>query len=618
MAAAPNIEQYGLIGNCRTAALVSDQGSIDWYCVPRFDAPSLFAKILDPRRGGSFSICPLEFFSSHQAYISSTNVLKTSFEVNTGRASLVDCFTVTSESNKRGMLWPNDEILRIIHGEAGVVRFQMRFDPRPSYGSRGVILRRYGSGHQLWGLGFEHGWGAVFLQCSRGLSDAKMLFDERGTSAVLDFSVTAGENVAFSLTYDNQGPAIVPPLGSAAFDRFGKTIRYWRTWISQGRYSGMYADYVRRSALALKLLNYAPSGAIVAAPTSSLPEWIHGARNWDYRFCWLRDASFTVRALVSLGFLDEAKAYVSWLLHSTRLTFPRLQVVYNVFGKADLSEQELPFLSGYRDSRPVRIGNAAAGQIQLDVYGEVMDAFFSILEHLERVDRATKSFLIGIGRNVAENWRIPDDGIWELRSERAHHTHSKLMCWVALKRLHEIASRIGWALPFDAAGEAAAIRSAIEKHAYNAQIGAYTRSFESQELDASLLIMPLLGYCGAKDPRFQSTIAAIQKNLTRNHLVYRYRITSDGFNEPEGTFGICNFWMAQALASARNETARYWFEAMLRRGNHLGLWSEEINPLSGEYLGNYPQGFSHIGLINAARDISSHLDRHSEPRRELA
>lgn len=598
------IEDYGIIGNCRTAALVSRAGSIDWCCFPHFDSQAFFASILDRERGGAFSISPVQPYRSEQHYLEDTNVLGTTFTTSSGEARLLDCFSVSSEKAKHGRLWPNHEILRIVEGIAGEVEMALHYQPRAGYGKIAVRVVRRGK----LGITASNGRNLLVLQSdlpekALGIQDPRD--PGKGFAARATFVVHAGSRNTLSLVYDNQAPAVIPPLGPEAITRYEETVAYWKTWIAGCSYRERYAPAVRRSALALKLLTFAPSGAVIAAPTTSLPERVGGVRNWDYRYCWLRDAALTTRALSSLGFYEEATAFVSWLLESTRLSWPRLQVLYSVYGERKLKETALPWLEGYRKSAPVRVGNGAAGQIQLDIYGEVLSAVWQLAEHL-RFDGETRHFILGLGKAVRELWQKPDDGIWEVRSGRVHHTHSKVMAWVAMDRLGKLVSRFDWKAPRgEYVSVAEAIRSSVEAQGFNRELGTYVRSFGGKELDASLLTFPLFGYCEANNPRMLGTRSAILKGLSTQGLLYRYNQVNDGLPGHEGSFGICNFWLIENFARAGDLAhARHWFRGVVARQNQLGLWSEEIDPDTNAFLGNYPQGFTHIGLINAATTLS--------------
>ena len=419
------IADYAVIGNCRTAALVSREGSVDWLCLPRFDSPSVFGAILDGDRGGRFSVRPAGALQGvSRRYLLGTNVLETTFAAAAGRVRLTDVMTAPGDGT-RPELRPAHEIVRRVEVLEGAADVEVLFDPRPGYGQRALRLRQAGA------LGFLCSWGseAIVLR-----SEIPLRPDGRGglhgTSRL-----HAGERCFVVLGYDKQVPSVVPALGEAAERAIDLSACWWRDWSRALTYDGPYRDAVLRSALTLKLMTFAPSGAIVAAPTTSLPEAIGGDRNWDYRYCWLRDASLTLRALFDTGFTAEADGFLSWMLHATRLTWPRLQILYDVYGRTRLEERELRHLAGYAGSRPVRIGNGAAGQLQLDVYGEVVDAVYGYVCHGGRLDRAAGRMVAGLGRTVARSWREPDEGIWETRGGRRHHTLSRVMCWVAVDRL---------------------------------------------------------------------------------------------------------------------------------------------------------------------------------------
>lgn len=592
------ISDYGMIGNSRTAALVSNGGSIDWCCFPKFDSPSYFSRLLDPL-GGHFVVSPARSFQSHQSYLPGTNVLQTKFLSEGSSIVLTDLISVKDPKIHPDELWADEEIIRIVEVEAGETDFVFELFPRRSYGRQGIPLKRIGN----WGINGNDGRKHFLFQTS--LSEAYLKIEEtpNGSRIRGQFKVRAGNRIIFSFSYSDEAPAVMPPL-ETALERRDHTILYWKNWAERSSTKGAYGEIIQRSALALKLLNFAPSGAFVASPTTSLPESVGGSRNWDYRYCWLRDASFTTRALMRVGHLDEAKAFLNWLLHSTRLTWPRLQVLYSVYGESKIPETIVDWLSGYRGSKPVRIGNAASRQLQLDVYGEVIDSFYSLVDFLHPIDRETQKMVTGFGQAVTELWRKPDQGIWEVRGSPKHHTHSKVMCWVAMDRLAKLSRRFGWRLPYDADRIADEIRDEIENRGFHPKLKTYTQAFGGTDLDASLLIMPLVGYCEADSSRFVATRNAIIQQLSRNDLLYRYLPGLDGFSETEGTFTICNFWLAEVFAKSGDlSESERWFNAVVRSLAPAWLFSEEMNPMDREYLGNHPQGFSHIGLIHAALAI---------------
>ncbi len=599
----PPIGDYALIGDCRGAGLVSGEGSLDWLCLPRFDGPSVFAALLDAGSGGRFRIRPTGEFGTGRRYLPETNVLETVFRCPTGTLALRDLMPVASEEEKRASLAPEQEILREVEGLTGEVEIEVLYEPRPDYGRVRPALEQRGK----QGLRCEAKGAALVLR-----SELPLGLTGGGRSARGVVRLRAGERKYLSLTYSKEAPAVIPVLGEAARGRLERTARWWREWANRCAYAGPYREAVVRSALALKLMIYAPSGAIVAAPTTSLPEALGGVRNWDYRYCWLRDASSTLRALSTLGYGEEAEAFHGWMLHATRLTWPELQILYNVFGEARLPERELPHLEGYAGSRPVRVGNDAYGQLQLDVYGEVVDAAARFVDCGGRLDRDTNRMLSGLGRTVCRRWREPDEGIWEGRSGRFHHTHSKALCWVALDRLikmHE-AGRLRVPVELFRANRDE-IRAEVEARGYNERIGSYTRTFDGDEMDASLLTLPLYGYVEGTHPRMRSTCARIHERLARDGLVYRYETgTDDGLPPGEGAFGICSFWAVECLARGGNVgAATRTFERLLSYANDVGLFAEEIDPDSGAALGNFPQAFTHIGLVNAALTLDEWRER---------
>jgi GH15 family glucan-1,4-alpha-glucosidase len=593
----PPIGQYAVIGDCRAAGLVSQDGSLDWLCLPRFDSPSIFAALLDAEAGGRFRIRPAGAFRSERRYLPDTNVLETTFRAEGGSFVLRDLLPVASEAEKRSALFSEHQVLRELEGLAGEVAVEVLYDPRPDYGRRHPRLEWRGA----LGLWCQSGSAAAILR-----SELPLQLADDGRSAGGVYRLRAGERRYLAFAYSREAPATVPPLGETARQHLEQSVRWWRQWAGRCAYRGPYRAAVVRSALALKLMTYAPSGAVVAAPTTSLPERVGGVRNWDYRYCWLRDASFTMRALFDLGYAEEATAFLDWMLHATRLTRPELQVLYDVFGEADLRERELTHLEGYAGSRPVRIGNGAHDQLQLDVYGEVADAIARFAGRGGRFSRDTIRLIDNLGHTVCKRWRQPDEGIWEGRSGRFHHTHSKVLCWVALDRLvqlHESGCLDVCVDEFRTARDA--IRAAIEARGYDERLGSYTQTFGGDELDASLLTLPLYGYLTGTEPRMRSTWRRILEHLGRGPLVYRYQTVDDGLPEGEGTFGIACFWAVECLARGGElERATSSFEQLLEYANDVGLYAEEIDADTGEALGNFPQAFTHVGLINAALTLA--------------
>jgi GH15 family glucan-1,4-alpha-glucosidase len=591
----PSIQEYAIIGDCRAAALVSRDGAIDWLCWPRFDSPSLFGGLLDAS-AGCWKISPATPFRSQRRYLPGTNILETTFRTATGALTLTDLMPVASESDKRGELVPEQEILRILECNEGSAAVEMVFEPRPEYG-RGAP--RF---HDAGGLGLrmETRAGLLILRTELPLPAP---VDGRVTARV---ALQAGQALHFSLTMATDWPAILPALGGWSRAVLGRSVAWWRAWSSAVAYDGPAREAVVRSALALKLLIHAPSGAIVAAPTTSLPERMGGDLNWDYRYCWLRDASLASRALFGLGLHDEAAAFVDWLLHSTRLTQPALRILYDVYGNMPRPEATLTHLAGHGDSRPVRIGNAAAQQLQLDVYGEVVDAAAQLARRSGQLDREMQSMLCAFGEYVCRNWQEPDEGIWEPRSGRRHNTHSRVLCWTALDRLLELRDRgLLHKGPFERfAHNRQLIREEVLERAWSPHLDSYVAWLGGDELDASLLLLPWYGFEEASSARMVKTYARIRERLgAGNGLLYRYRT---GDSPGEGAFGICGFWAAEylALGGGTAEEAQALFDQLCAQANDVGLFAEEIDPVTGDALGNFPQAFTHVGLINAAISLS--------------
>ncbi len=591
------IGDYALIGDTRTAALVSLEGSIDWLCLPRFDSPSVFAALLDAGRGGRFRVAPSDPYRATSRYVPESNVLETTFETQSGSLVLRDSMTLAVDPAAR--LAPEHEVLREIECTSGTLEVTVEFAPRPDYASRPARLEDRGR------LGLRCFAGQAILTL---ISDERLTIEPDGISASARFRLAAGERRHISLAADTDAPAVLPSLGDDAGARLAETTDWWRSWAERCTYDGPYREAVRRSALVLKLLAFAPSGAIIAAPTSSLPEEIGGERNYDYRFCWLRDASFVMRALHSIGYRPLADAFLAWMLHATRLTHPELQVVYDVYGRTNLAERELPHLEGYRRSRPVRVGNAACHQFQLDVYGEVIDAAERFVEAGGELDSDQTQMLEGFADTVCRRWHEPDDGIWESRGQRQHYVHSKVLCWVALDRIVRMHERGRLRTQVDRFRRVRdEIRQAIEARGFDRRSGSYLRAFGRDEVDGSLLTLPLLGYVRGDDPRMLGTLERLTRELADGPLYRRYRHgTNDGFRGGEATFGICSFWAVECRVLAGDvDAARAQFEELLGHANDVGLFAEQIDANDGAALGNFPQAFTHIGLINAALTLTA-------------
>ena len=583
------IGDYAAIGDGRTVALVARDGSVDWLCLPDLDSPSVFAAILDADRGGRFALAPEVPAEVHRRYLPDTNVLETTFTTGQGVVRVTDAMALPSHD-----LGPTRELIRRVDGVVGRVPMSWRVTPAFGYAASPTRLERRG------GVPVALGGRDALAVCSWDAGEPQIEEDAIFGRFALDES----ESALIALCGAHQEPLVFPTREQVE-GRLQATTAYWRRWASQRAYEGPWRDAVIRSALALKLLFHAPSGAIAAAATASLPEEIGGERNWDYRFCWVRDSAFTLEALLHLGCPGEAEAFFWWLLHASQLTRPRLQVLYRLDGGERAPERTLE-LDGYRGSRPVRVGNDAAAQTQLDVYGDLLQTALIYAEAGGRVDRETGRRLAAIADLVCRIWRQPDSGIWEVRSEALHFTHSKMMCWVALDRAVRL-SDAGHVPPGHAATwrrEALAIREFIETRCWSQRLGSYARHAGGEELDASVLLGVLLGY-GAEDPaRLAATVTVLQRDLGRGPLVHRYS-GEDGLRGAEGAFLCCSFWLADALARiGRVEEATELMRQLIALANDVGLYAEELDPHTNELLGNIPQGLVHLALINAAVSIA--------------
>ncbi len=571
------IEDYAAIGDCRCLGLVSRQGSLDWLCLPRFDSPSVFGALLDAEKGGRFSIRPVAPCRVRREYVESTNVLQTVFSTAGGEVCVTDLMPVGFPEDYRTRLWPERHLLRLAEGLSGEVEMEVFYEPRPQYGQEAAKLSSCGA----MGLRHQHRGRVLTL-----LGGPPLTLRSDRTAAFGRFSLKRGDRCDFSLTYAEGNIATIPPLHRDFLDRqLDTTCRWWQQWAARCTYRGKYRREVLRSLLVLKLLTFAPSGAVVAAPTCSLTERIGGSRNWDYRYCWLRDAGMTIRAFLNLGYPQEAEAFLAWLLHSTRLSRPELRVLYSIYGETDLREKGLE-LAGYRSTRPVRMGNAASEQLQLDVYGEVVEGAFDIANAGNGLDRSARNMLSQFGKTVCRRWREPDRGIWEIRAKSRHNTHSKVMCWVALDRLIDMHRKGFIRIPLKRfTAEREAIRAAIDTDGYDEEMNCYTSYFGGREVDVSLFMLPIYQYIEAADPRMLGTVRRITETLGENGLFYRFPFGFDGIQEGEGTFGIAVFLAAEVLALRGDmQEARSMFEKALTYSNDVGLFAEEIDARTGAAL----------------------------------
>ena len=597
------IEDYALLGDLQTAALVERGGSIDWLCFPRFDSGACFAALLGTEEHGRWLLAPAEGGTSSRRYLHDTLVLETTWETNDGSVRVLDFMPLRDTA---------PDVVRIVEGLSGRVRMRSELVIRFDYGSILPWVRRVDDARVA-----VAGPDALCFRTPAHTRGERM-------RTVSDFTVDEGERVPFVLTWFpshlEKPPAAIDPEGALA-----DTESFWRDWNSQccSEFPEEWTGMVHRSLTVLKALTYEPTGGVVAAPTTSLPEWIGGVRNWDYRYCWLRDATLTLLALLNGDHPEEAAAWRRWLLRAVAGDPADIQIMYGVAGERRLTELELPWLPGYEGSAPARIGNAASEQLQLDVFGEVLDALYQARVHGLPFERTAWQLQKTLLEYLERAWHEPDEGIWEIRGPRRHFVHSKVMAWVAFDRMVRSVEDQGLDGPVDHWREIRGeIHAEVCERGYDAEIGSFTQSYGSPELDASLLLITLVGFLPAEDERVVSTIEAIERELVHDGFVLRYRTGEgvDGLPPGEGVFLPCSFWLVDCLELlGRSDEARALFERLIGLANDVGLLSEEYDPVAGRLLGNFPQAFTHLALVNSAFNVLPHLAspmhrRHARPR----
>ena len=581
------VESYAVIGDCETAALVGLDGSIDWLCWPDFSSDACFARLLGTNENGRWLLAPaVEAEKTTRKYRDHTLILETTFETADFAVMLIDFMPI------RGT---NSDIVRIVKGIRGSAPMKMELTLRFNYGaSVPWVTCRDGAIQAIAGPDL------VVLRTAAPLTG-------QGLTTVSEFTVNPGESVDFVMTY---GPShLHVPRAIDVSKALQETQNFWEKWAAESNYQGPYRDAVERSLITLKALTYRPTGGIVAAVTTSLPEQLGGPRNWDYRYCWLRDATFTLQAFMSGGYYQEARAWQQWLLRAIAGSPDQVQIMYGIAGQRYLPEREITWLSGYEDSKPVRIGNAASEQLQLDIYGEVMYAFHHALSRLGKEGAQSFAMLRALVTHLETIWQEPDEGIWETRGGRQNFTYSKMMAWVAFDRAIKAAGLLRAGAPVERWQKVRTkIHDEICSHAYNDKLGSFVQSYGSEHLDASLLLMPMTGFLPAEDPRVRGTLKAIENNLMSGGFVLRYNTekVSDGLPPGEGVFLACSFWMVSALKlQGRDADAKKLFERVLSLANDVGLLAEEYDTGARRLVGNFPQAFSHISLVNGAVDLAS-------------
>lgn len=602
-AAYPPISDYGFIGDCHSCALVSGSGSIDWACMPRFDSGSCFGRILDWQKGGFCQISPIQPFRYSRRYLDNTLVLETVFENSEGKALLIDCFTM----KKGGKYYPHQQILRVVEGIEG--RMSLKFDcaPRFEYGAVKPWIRRY-KGDQYIALGGSDGL-LISGDFCLGMKHRHHL---EGTC-----SVGEGERAYLSIIYRrpeilDEGAVEVPSIPQLG-QRLEETIGWWRSWTSKSSFRGPHSELAMRSAMILKGLSNSPTGAIAAAATTSLPESTGGSRNWDYRFTWIRDSCFAVRSLSEIGFMKEADGFRRFVERSAAGSAEELQIFFGMGGERRLREQDLAELEGYRGAKPVRIGNAAENQMQLDVYGELLNLSWLWYSRGHSPDADYWEFLTGMVETAATLWDRPDRGIWEMRGNPRHFVHSKVMCWAALNYGIILAQELGHDAPIERWQKAREdIRRTVEREGYDQDRGIFVQAFDNRSMDAALLLIPTVGFIEYEDERMIRTTSEVQKELNVDGLLLRYPEGNDELAGKEGAFLACSFWLVNCLArQGRLDEAHRVFNRAANTGNDLGLFSEQYDAEREELLGNYPQGLTHLSLITALVALNQMGEQHS-------
>ena len=596
------IENYGVIGNLQTVALIGMDGSIDFLCFPYFDSPSIFASLLDSERGGRFILSPtFQHRRPKQMYLSNSNILLTRFLSPDGVVEVCDFMPISLESG-RDQVEPVHQLIRRAKCVRGEVKFQMACDPRLDYGRAKQQVKLLSEKEAL----FIPDCGERSISPIRLRAEVPLVIRQGRVES--EFVLSAGQSALFILEGDEDAPHAIDP--HRVSEEFKATLNFWQSWIAQSTYRGRWREIVDRSALVLKLLVSQRHGSIVAAPTFGLPEVIGAGRNWDYRYTWIRDASFTLYALSRLGFHSESKAFMQWLAARCRDLRPNepLQIMYGTDGRRDLTEVELSHWEGYRGSSPVRIGNGAHDQVQLDIYGELLDAVYLYNKYGEPISHDLWSQLSRLIEWVCQNWDQPDEGIWEVRGGKQPLFYSRLMCWVAVDRALRLAEKRSFPAPMARwLGVRDAIYHQMHTEFWSEELQSFVQTKNGKTLDAACLLAPLVRFISPTDPRWLSTLRAIEQGLVDDSLVYRYR-TEDGLTGTEGSFCMCSFWLIECLArSGQVKRARFLLEKTLGYANHLGLFAEELSP-SGEHLGNFPQAFTHLALISAAFELNRRLD----------